>query len=59
MKINLQNTAFVFPGQGSQTIGMGNDLAAQYPIQNKLLKRPIPFSDFISQKTCGKGLIPT
>ena len=23
--------AFVFPGQGAQTIGMGQDLAASYP----------------------------
>jgi hypothetical protein len=31
MKLNLPTTAFVFPGQGSQTIGMGKDLAEQYP----------------------------
>ena len=32
MKLNPQTTAFIFPGQGSQTVGMGKDLAAQYPI---------------------------
>ena len=32
MKLNVQDTALVFPGQGSQTVGMGKDLAAQYSI---------------------------
>jgi len=32
MKLNLQATAFIFPGQGSQSVGMGKDLAAQHPI---------------------------
>jgi [acyl-carrier-protein] S-malonyltransferase len=32
MNLNLQTTAFIFPGQGSQAVGMGKDLAAQIPI---------------------------
>ena len=32
MKLNPQTTVFIFPGQGSQAVGMGKDLAAQYPV---------------------------
>jgi [acyl-carrier-protein] S-malonyltransferase len=32
MNLNPQTSAFVFPGQGSQAVGMGKELAAIYPI---------------------------
>lgn len=38
MKLNLQTTAFVFPGQGSQAVGMGKELAEQYSIAKAIFE---------------------
>ncbi len=55
MKINLQNTAFVFPGQGSQTIGMGKDLAAQYPIAKQTFEEADSILGFYLSKNMWEG----
>lgn len=55
MKINLQNTAFIFPGQGSQTIGMGRELAAQYPVAKQTFEEADSILGFALSKLMMEG----
>ncbi len=55
MKLNLQDTAFVFPGQGSQTVGMGKDLAVQYSIAKKTFDEADSILGFSLSKLMWEG----
>src|SRR6476620_10523892 len=39
MTLDYTKTVFVFPGQGSQAVGMGKDLAATYPVAAQLFEQ--------------------
>ncbi len=55
MKLNLQTTAFIFPGQGSQTIGMGKDIAAQYPVAKQTFEEANSILGFDLFKLMSEG----
>jgi [acyl-carrier-protein] S-malonyltransferase len=55
MKLNLQTTAFVFPGQGSQTPGMGKDLAAQFPAARQIFEEADSVVGFSLSKLMWEG----
>jgi [acyl-carrier-protein] S-malonyltransferase len=55
MKLNLQTTAFIFPGQGSQAVGMGKDLAAQYPVAKQTFEEADSILGFALSKLMAEG----
>ncbi len=55
MKLNIQNTAFIFPGQGSQTVGMGKELSAQYPVARKTFEEADSILGFSLSKLMMEG----
>jgi len=55
MKLNLQTTAFIFPGQGSQTVGMGKELAEQYLIAKQTFEEADSILGFALSKLMMEG----
>jgi [acyl-carrier-protein] S-malonyltransferase len=57
MKIDLNSTAFVFPGQGSQVVGMGKDLAAQYAVVKQTFEEADSILGFAISKLMMDGAV--
>jgi [acyl-carrier-protein] S-malonyltransferase len=49
------STAFLFPGQGAQTVGMGADVAAKFPAAAKLYEKANSIVGFDLRKICFEG----
>jgi len=48
-------TAFLFPGQGAQTVGMGADVVAAFPAAAELFERANQIVGFDLRKVCFEG----
>ncbi len=48
-------TAFLFPGQGAQTVGMGADVAQAFPVAAELFERANHIVGFDLRKVCFEG----
>ena len=49
------NLAWVFPGQGAQSVGMGKDLAETYPIARAVFEAADAALGFSISKICFEG----
>ena len=49
------NTAFIFPGQGSQAVGMGRELAAMYPVAQETFDEADAALGYKLSQVCWEG----
>lgn len=55
MNLNPKTTAFVFPGQGSQKVGMGRDLAAAFPTARTAFEEADATLGYALSSLCWEG----
>ncbi len=55
MKSAMGKLAFVFPGQGAQTVGMGKDFCEQYDVAKRLFREADEALGYSIQKLCFEG----
>jgi [acyl-carrier-protein] S-malonyltransferase len=53
--LNPKTTAFVFPGQGSQTVGMGRELAQAFPAARQTFEEADEYLGFKLSSLCWEG----
>ena len=51
----MSKTAFLFPGQGSQSVGMGHDLASTFPVAHRTFEEANDALGFDLANLCFQG----
>src|SRR4051794_28610809 len=54
-KATLESVAFLFPGQGSQAVGMGKELAALYPVAQETFDEADVALGYKLSQVCWEG----
>jgi [acyl-carrier-protein] S-malonyltransferase len=54
-EIRVMKTAFIFPGQGAQEVGMGAEIAQSYPAAAKIYEQANEIVGFDLRKLCFEG----